>query len=242
MKELIEKIVVSVPAFLHDLIALFSNPRRYLRSQIEKDNSLSSAIVFSAIAFCVFFLLHPQPLYLEKDLLKHFPADISWHIVEILIITIVISTAWRIIGRRANFTGFLVISFYLYGGYQLIYTLFSKAALDGWAFYDIDSFKFFVSIIKSNSSAFSLYQDVLDGRPDSAETVRLVKEYSFHLSSKTLRVVVLIIALGVAVQIYWFLVCWRSFQDLTEASVKDSILALLVFILLFVPVSMVFLI
>src|SRR5512138_1938426 len=122
MKELLERVVDVIPAYVTDFLGLIAGPKRFISDRLDQEEpAIQGALVFFGASFAISWIIQAplmQPDYPLQPL-----SNLGTDAVFVLICGgaygAAICLAWRLVGGKAGLSLFFVIHFY-YAGVLLV--------------------------------------------------------------------------------------------------------------------------
>ncbi|HEX8894264.1 MAG TPA: hypothetical protein VF783_13115 [Terriglobales bacterium] len=102
MKELIEKLIAAIPAYVRQMIELLRNPREFIEKiDLDSDDALKEALMFLAISFALVFIAEIQllPQKQNKEILFGVSAVLA--AVSFTASVLLLLVSWKIVGGKA---------------------------------------------------------------------------------------------------------------------------------------------
>jgi len=133
MKELIEKLIAAIPAYIRQMIELLRNPREFIEKiDLDSDEALKDALMFLAISFALVFIagIPMLPQKQNKEILFGVSAVLAAVSFTMSLLPLLVS--WKIDGGKLAFKKFITVSSYFTGVSSLLLLIFTL--LGGWDF------------------------------------------------------------------------------------------------------------
>jgi hypothetical protein len=207
MKELIEKLIAAIPAYVRQMIELLRDPRGFIEKiDLESDETLKEALTFLAISFGLVFIaeipLLPQKQ--SKDVLFGVSAVLA--AVSFAVSVLLLLVSWKIVGGKLTFKKFVTVSSYFTGVSSLLLLVFTLLGIG-----------IFNGIDPENSQLLRN-----DGWVDPVDLMK----------STGYRALWLVVGLGFVVAFVWIFRIWRTYRELNQVSRARSAVAFVIFALL----------
>ena len=116
MKDLLEKILSYLPAYIPDLVSIFSGPKRFV-SERNKGNEgdLIKAFTFLGVSMSIFFILQAPFHMVGREFLSDAGAHGILYLLFIVVFSAIVWLSWRIVGGKAPYQSFLITCSYYMG-------------------------------------------------------------------------------------------------------------------------------
>lgn len=212
MKELIDKLLAAIPAYVRQLIDLLRDPRGFVEKlDLDSDTVLQEALTFLAISFGLTFIaeIPMLPDKQSKEIL--FGVAAVQAAIGFVVTVVLLDLSWRIVGGKLSFKKFIIVTCYFTSVSTL---LFLMVTLVAWGV--------FIALDPMNASL------ARNGPPP--DPVDLARSVGFQVFA-------VLLALGLALTFVWIFKIWRAYRDLNQTSKARSGIAFAIF-LLFSPVAL----
>ena len=207
MKDLIDKFLVAIPAYVRQLLELLRDPEGFiLKLDLDAESVLTEALTFLAISFGLAFIgqIPLLPGKLDKQILFGFSAVID--ALGFIFSVALLWLSWRVVGGKLSFKKFLVVTCYFSGVSTLLFLAVTLVAVG--AFKSLDP-----------ANAQTMFGG---GVPDPVELSRSAGFISFAV----------LLAIGFLLVLVWIFKIWRTYRDLNHVSRGRSAVALFLYVLL----------
>jgi hypothetical protein len=215
MEDLLKKAADLFPAYLRDLIALITGPKRVVAHKLNKRSPLEPALLFLGISVAINFLLK-LPLSEENPAIEILRTA-AFSLVLWTLAGSVIWLAWRIVGGSGSLVRTLAIAYYYFGVLEFVMSL-TVLAIVG-ALRTIDP-GVYATLLKAIHEGRVL---VLFTNADLADTAAL-------------RVALGIVVLGMMAALAWIVAGWGGFAAIHKLHGPRASVALVVAAVLWLPV------
>lgn len=219
MKDLLEKIIRLIPAYLDEFFSLVSGPKRFMATKIQNNElTIDKALIFMVVSFSIGWILEVS--WLRRDPLLEFGADIIFIFIYTLMYGVALYIAWYIVGGRSEFKKFLTIHFYFSSIIKLLFSFTFLGMMGAFKIIDPILFKDFIDSIY-NGTNFTIF---LRENPEI-----LSVNIGFKIS-------MLIFCLGMGFIVAWIIVGWGAYREFNKLSRLRSVVASFLFLLFCLPV------
>lgn len=205
MKELLEKLLGFIPAYLRELALLLGGPKRFMSARnTGSDTDLNSSLMFMGITICLVFILQAPLLDKDIDIWIRLGSGLIQTLSAVLIFAFVLRLAWQLVGGRAKFERFFIAYAYYFSAVLLLLVLVSLCA-DG--------------IIKSLDP--SLYEILRSGDQQAIGQSNPLTSSAYLWSLSVL-------ALGLVLTSIWSFIGWGAYREINGLSKARSAGAFLI--------------
>lgn len=208
MKDLAERVLARLPAYLPDLAAMVAHPKRTIIARSSgADDDLRNALIFVALTVGLGFLLQAPTLPAEIDFIETAAAMAAYKVVAILLFSAVIHGLFRLVRGKAGFLRTLTAYIYMVSPLYLalvVLTLVSQGLLRA---YDPElglALRRNPLYFAENPEVFTTFQDQ---EPLLAGAVTVVN------------------TAGNFATLVWFIVCLGAFRAIHDVTRRRSALA-----------------
>ena len=124
MKDLIDKLLAAIPAYVRQMIELLRNPREFVRKlDLGSDSALQDALTFFAISFGLAFLAQ-IPLHPGKQNWEFlFGASAVQAALAFAVSVALLIVSWKIVGGKLSFKKFIIVTCYFSGISTLLFLM-----------------------------------------------------------------------------------------------------------------------
>jgi hypothetical protein len=129
MKELIDKLLVAIPAYARQMIDLLRNPREFVK-KLDLDSVLPDVLTFLAISFGLAFIAQLPMLSGKPNKEVMFGVSAIQAALAFAVSVAFLAAAWKIVGGKLSLKKFLIVTCYFSGVSTL---LFLMVTLIAWA-------------------------------------------------------------------------------------------------------------
>jgi len=208
MKEIIEKLIAAVPAFVRQLIGLLSGPKTFIaRLDFDSPDALSDALTFIAVSFGVSFLLG-IPLLQEKQNKELTFGVLAAQAALGLLLTIAITViAWKAVGGKFDWKKFIIAICYFSGISTLV-----------WAALEL------IGIGAAKMIDPPHYQQLMRG-DTGVDPSELIHSAAFAIFAG-------MVCVGLVVVFTWSFCVWAAYRTMAGVSKTRSGIAFVIFALL----------
>jgi hypothetical protein len=216
---LLDKAVAIGPGYLTDLLSLIQQPKRFVASRVSRDPvPIRDALAFLAISFALSWVVKMSFLR-SAPWLEVLP-DAAFVLMEVLTYGAAICLAWRVVRGRAELQKIFVIHFYYSGVFLLLMVV--------W-------FMLLMGVIKSFDPVFykAMLEALYGGTFPSFLQERTVQATQSPAAAPT----ALIVIVGFSAALAWLFAGWGAYRELNGVSKFRSVIAAIVFVALWFPIS-----
>ncbi len=224
MKDLAERVLTRLPAYLPDLAAMVAHPKRTIIARSSgADDDLRNALIFVALTVGLGFLLQAPTLPAEIDFIETAAAMAAFKVVAILLFSAIVHGLFRLLRGGATYLRTLTAYIYMVSPLYLALVVLSLIGQGLLRAYDPElglearrNPLYFVE----NPEAFTAFQDqepLLAGAVTAVNTV------------------------GNLATLVWFIVCLGAFRAIHDVSRRRSALAGFLIILAWWPYAFIIL-
>ncbi len=204
MKELFDKALIALPAFLSRVLELLSGPKAFiLQKDLTTPEAAIDAYTFLGVTLIIGLVAQLTFLPEQKDYLLTFSSIAVQATLSLILMVVILLFAWRIVGGTLSFKIFFIVSCYFSGISTLIFSCFALLA-SGW-----------IKLFDPEHAA-----RILHGSPAKDP-----------MSFAYLGFALILFAGFIAVYV-WIVVVWGAYRRLNDASRRRSAIALAVFTVL----------
>jgi len=215
MEDLFKKAADLFPAYVRDLIALMTGPKRFVAHQLNKRSPLEPALLFLGISVAINFLLK-LPLSDENPAIQILRTA-AFSLVLWTLAGGVIWIAWRIAGGAGTLVRTLAIGFYYFGVLEFVMSLTALAI---------------VGTLKEIDPA--VYEAVMKAIHEG-RVLALVNNAQL-LDTAGLRAALVVLTIGSIAALIWMIAGWGSFAAAHKLHGARTALAFVVAAVLWLPV------
>ena len=216
IEDLLQKAAALFPAYLRDLLAVLTGPKRFVARRQSERSSLEHATVFLAISVAINFVLK-IPLTQENP---------AWGILRTAAFSfvlwlsagVVIWIACRVVGGTGALDRTLAIAFYYFGVLEYVMALTALLLIGTVRTIDRATFDLVSAALRTNT--------LLSLMTDTALAERL-----------GMRVALLTVWVGAVVAFVWMIAGWGAFRTLHKLHRRRSAAACIVAAVLCVPLT-----
>jgi len=124
MKELIDKLLVAIPAYARQMIDLLWNPREFVKKlDLDSDSVLPDALTFLAISFGLAFIAQLPMLSEKQNKEIMFGMSAIQAALGLAVSVAFLAAAWKIVGGKLSFKKFLIVTCYFSGVSILLFLM-----------------------------------------------------------------------------------------------------------------------
>ena len=207
MKELFDRVLRAIPAYLSHVLELLSGPKTFIdRKNLAAPKSggcrQSATEAYTFLGITLILVLTAESLFLpdQKDYLLTFASHSVQAVFFLVVMVAVLFAIWRIVGGKLSFKTFFIVTCYLSGISTLIFALF--ALLAGGVLKQMDP----------EIASRVLSGTVVAGPPDAG-----ILAYAA------------LIGIGFIAVYVWIIVGWGVYRKLNNVSRARSAIALALF-------------
>ena len=224
MKDLLERLVRHIPAFLTTLLALIASPRRYALTRSSGTTAdIEGALVFAILSAVLVFIMQVPLLSKETDVWTALASTLVVVLTSGLLSIAALRLAWFIVGGRAAWSQLIPLYAYHSGTVGMILLLPTLASLA--------LFKLLAPTL------LSLVTKGVDSRGRSVMTdpaaQREILDVLFQPGSLIAGIP---INLGIVATAVFLVVGWRAYRDINDLPRWRSIVAWFIFVILKLPI------
>jgi len=129
MKDLFDKALIALPAFMSDVLELLSGPKAFiLRKDLATVEAAQEAYTFLGVTLLIALIAQVAYLPEQKDYLLTFSSIAVQGALTLILMVAVLFFSWRIVGGSLSFKIFFIVTCYLSGISTLILAYFSLLA------------------------------------------------------------------------------------------------------------------
>lgn len=216
MKDFLEKILGYLPAYLRSLLRLVQAPKSFVSELLLREkHQEENALVFLTISFLIQWILKAS--FVRQEFYTELAADSAFILVLVLLCGFAIWLAWRVVGGAAKIQKVFVVHFYYSGVLILLFTCWFLA-------------------ITGTLRAFnaSLYAKMLDSVYHADAATFFKANGESIIATPGLPPVIFI---GLMAVLTWTFAGWGAYRQLNGASRLRSLLAAMLFIILWFPIT-----
>ncbi len=204
MKELFDKALHALPAYVSDVLEILSGPKAFIESRdLATAESAREAYTFLAITVFLSLIAQVSILPEQKDYLLSFASLAVMSAFGLILMSVVLYFSWRIVGGKLSFKIFFIVSCYFASVSTLLLTVFTLIAAGFLKYLDPDN-------------ATQILHGAVPVGPPSSGTVGFL----------------LITCIGFLAAYVWIFVAWGAYRRLNNSTRGRSAIALTVFTLL----------
>lgn len=210
MKDLIDKLLAAIPAYVRQFIALLSGPKRFVEGlDFESDTALEQALTFLAVTFALAFIVQ-VPLMPEKQNKEiFFGVSAVAAALSFVLSALILLASWRVVGGKLSWRKFAISSCYFSAISSLILLVAVLVA---------------IGVLKLVDPADAA--KIFGGTPiDPAEVTNWTALIVFEAIG----------VLGYLAAYVWVFAVWGAYRDLNQVSRLRSGIAFVIFVLLSIP-------
>jgi hypothetical protein len=218
MKDVLEKAVALIPAYIADLLQLIQGPKRFAGERVSGEAaSIRNALVFLGISFLLSWVIKTS--FLRADPLIELATDAAFVLFQVLAFGIVLCLAWRIAAGPVEIPKMFVIHFYFSGVFLIIVAVLFMAMMGTVRAVDPD-----------------FYADMLDATYGGNVLGFALENEERLQQSAVSTIAVFAVPLGILTIAAWIFAGWGAYRDLNRSSRLRSALAAILFTILGLPV------
>ncbi len=121
MDSVIKEILNSIPTFLKEFLNLLLSPRAYASSgKVFEPSRFNDALGFLAVSLVVTLVLKAPMFSTELSAIPYLAADGFWKFFIVLLETVVIQFAWRLVKGKGTISHYLVANFFYFGVFTVL--------------------------------------------------------------------------------------------------------------------------
>ncbi len=216
MRDLLERILGYLPAYLKNLPDLVQGPKRFVLERLSrKEHQQEDALVFLAISFLIGWILKAS--FIRQGFYIELAADSAFVLALVFAYGVALCLAWRIVKGRAEVQQFFVIHFYYSGVLLLIASCWFMTIVGTLRAFNANLYtRMLENIYQGNAATFF---------KANAESIT---------AAPGLMPVILGGQLGV---LTWIFVGWGAYRQLNHASKFRSGLAAMLFAFFWFPIA-----
>lgn len=217
MKDLLEKILSYLPVYVPDLTRLVSGPKCFVAERNKgQEGDLVKAFMFLGISMAIFFALQ-APLAVSG---KEFVTDTGSHgllyLLFVVAFSAIVRLSWRIVGGKADYRRFLVISSYYAGGVAIGLALATLCFVGILRVFYPDSYTLFISFV-----AMPSLREISSAEPSVLSGIRVASAVFVVATFPT---------------VVWGFIGWGAYRELTRLPRFHSCVAFLLTIVFSLPI------
>jgi len=218
MKDLLERILSYLPVYIPDLVRIVSGPKRFVAERNRGDEGeLIKALTFFGVSLAIFFILQADVTVRGRGFVTDVGIHGTLNLLSVVIFSAIIRIAWKIVGGKAGYRGFLITSLYYVGVLLLgigIATIFFTGILR--LFYP-DAYAWFIQYLVAPS---------LDGALNLDPRL-----YGGFVVAGTGFLILAVLTSA------WGLIGWGAYRELNQLPRSRSYAALFLTLVFFSPVA-----
>lgn len=129
MKDLFDKALIALPAFMSDVLELLSGPKAFiLRKDLATDEAAQEAYTFLGVTLLIALIAQVTFLPEQKDYFLTFTSIAVQGVLNLVLMVAVLFFAWKIVGGTLSFRIFFIATCFLSGISTLILAYFTLLA------------------------------------------------------------------------------------------------------------------
>jgi len=213
MKDLLEKILSYLPVYIPDLMRLLGGPKKFVAERNKgSEGDVAKAFAFLGVSLSIFFILQGSLVAANVFLTN----AIVYGVLYLLFVGIfsgIIQLCWKIVGGKAMYQRFLVISSYYVGVFSLGLAVGSLFFIGILRLFSPDAYAWFVKFIAAPS-----LQNAYNPDPGIAVAFMAFLFVAF-------------------LTLVWEFIGWGAYRELNQLSRFRSCAALFLTVLFSVPAA-----
>jgi hypothetical protein len=219
LNELLQKGLGLFPAYFRDLIALVTGPKRFVAAKLTEDRLFEQAFIFLGISYGFGFIL--KATVVQQDVWREAASGAAFTLLQAVSYGSAIWLAWRAVGGIGSLAGTLVVTFYYTAVVDFILVLTSLGLL---------------GVIRSLDPP--MHAELL-AAVRNGTVIQFATQTDRILASQGVRVAMMALPIVFIMMAIWLISGWGGYRAQHGVDRIRSIPAFLLFMVLWVPVTIV---
>lgn len=225
MKELLERVIGVIPAYVSDFLSFISGPKKFILDRLDQDESaMQNALVFFGVSFAISWIIK-APLMRSVsplDPLSQFGTEAAFVFICAGAYGGAIYVAWRLVGGKAGLSRFFVIHFHFAGVLLIIMA---------------GTFLATMGIIRAGDA--HLYKEMFDAAEGGRMYSFVLENAEALMAHRPFLISLIVFYVGCAGGLLWIFTGWGAYRKLNQMTKLQSALAGVLFMAFSILVAIV---
>lgn len=213
MKELLERLVILVPAYFADVVHFTASPKRFLA---KRTSTWNGGLTFLAISFLLTFVIQ-LPLS-RTDPLLDVAAAAAFVLGYVVLYGYAVLLSWRAVGGKGSIERFFAIHFYVAGVLKLILSATFMIVIGVLRMGDPSSYEEMNKAVYAGNALWFV-----------TNADRLTHQPAWQLA-------MVLTLIGLSAMLAWIVAIWGAYRELNRLSRSRSRIAFVIFCVACLPI------